>query len=83
MKYRRRPDIVEAIQYIGANKQEIRELTKNRMHTNTCYDYLTIWNSGHEDSQNVHVGDWVAIDEKGIIHVYNDDVFINKFEACE
>ena len=80
-KYRKKPVVIEAIQYIGDNYIEIRDFTNGEARTNTCYDYLTI--PTLEGNHKASVGDWVIKGIQGEFYPVKPDIFEETYELAE
>jgi len=86
MKYRKKPVVIEALQYTGDNKQEILKFTEVSHNVvmscvNTCESYLTIFTL--EGKMKADVGDWII---KGIIGEFypcKPDIFKETYEAIK
>ena len=76
MKFRKKPIIIEAIQYVGNNKQEIIDFSG--ANTNTCYEHLTICTL--EGDFRADVGDWVIRGVKGEFYPCKPDIFERTYE---
>ena len=76
-KFRKKPIVIEAIQYIGSNKQEIIDFTEGKAMTNTCYSHLTI--PTLEGNHKADVNDWII---KGVKGEYpcKPDIFQETYE---
>lgn len=80
-KYRKKPIVIDAIQYIGDNKGEIRKFAGNKMSTNTCYDHLTIHTL--EGTMTAHVGDWIVKGIKGEFYPVDNIIFELSYEKVD
>jgi len=81
MKYRKKPVIIEAIQYMGNNKKDIFDFTnKDKINTvsNTYRNQLTIFTL--EGNHQVNVGDWVIKGIKGEFYPCKPDIFEMTYE---
>lgn len=77
-KFRKKPIVIEAIQYTGDNKQEIIEFTEGDADTNTCYNHLTIYTL--EGDHKVDIGDWVIKGIAGEFYPCKPDIFVRTYE---
>ena len=76
MKYRKKPVVIEAIQWTGKNGDEIEDFIKGCKHTHTYDDkglaiYLDTLEGGHIAS----VGDWIIKGVKGEFYPCKPDIF--------
>jgi len=85
MKYRKKPIVIDAIQYTGDNKHEIINFTEGQALTNTGYSYLTI--PTLEGNNKADVGDWIIKGIKGEFYPCKPDIFTLTYEqfktACK
>lgn len=77
-KYKKKPIVVEAIQYTGGNKKEIIDFTEGKATTNTCYSHLTI--PTLEGDHKADVGDWVIKGIRGEFYPCKPDIFDATYE---
>ncbi len=77
-KYRKKPVIIEAVQYTGGNKGEIIDFTNGTATTNTCYSFLTI--PTLEGTHRAEVNDWVIKGIKGEFYPCKPDIFEESYE---
>ncbi len=78
LKFRKKPVVIEAIQYVGDNKQEIIEFTNGTANTNTGYDHLTI--PTLEGNHKANVNDWIIKGVKGEFYPCKPDIFEQTYE---
>lgn len=78
MKYRKKPVVIDAVQYTGDNKSEIIEFTVGHARTNTGYRHLTI--STLEGKYKADVGDWIIQGVKGEFYPCKPDIFEATYE---
>ena len=81
MKYRKRPVIIEAIQYQGFNSKEIIDFTNGQALTNTGYAFLTI--PTLEGNHRCDVADWVIKGVNGEFYPCKPDIFEKTYEKVE
>lgn len=84
MKFRKKPVVIEAIQYIGDNKKEILDFCnkeKTIAFTNTCYDHLTIRTL--EGAHRADVGDWIIKGVAGEFYPCKSDIFNLTYEHAK
>lgn len=77
-KFRKKPIIIEAIQYVYKNKQEITEFTDGLAWTHLGYNHLTIHTL--EGNHKVSVNDWVIKGIKGEFYPCKPDIFKLTYE---
>lgn len=75
-KYRRKPIIVEAIQYTGDNKTEIMEFTHGEAHPLNEFEKLMVLRVGR-----VKAGDWIVKHNFDMIFSIPDDTFEDNYET--
>ena len=80
-KFRKKPVVIEAIQYVGGNKQEIIDFTKGQASVNTCYSYLTI--PTLEGNHEADVSDWIIKGIRGEFYPCKPDIFEATYEEVE
>ena len=78
MKYRKKPIVIDAIQYTGDNKREIINFTEGQTLINTGYSYLTI--PTLEGNHKADVGDWIIKGIKGEFYPCKPDIFALTYE---
>ena len=77
-KYRKKPVVIEAIQYTGDNKRDVIEFTSQRACTNTGYSYLTIFTL--EGEMHANINDWVIKGVNGEFYPCKPDIFEKTYE---
>ncbi len=80
-KYRKKPVVIEAIQYNGDNKQEILRFAEGKAATNTCYEHLTIFTL--EGNHRANVGDWIVKGVANEFYPVKPDIFAKTYEKVE
>jgi len=80
-KYRKKPVVIEAVQYTGDNKKEIIDFSGRTILTNTCYVHLNI--PTHEGNMKANVTDWVIKGVHGELYPIKNDIFLETYEAVE
>jgi len=80
-KFRKKPVVIEAIQYNGDNTKEIIAFTtgERQARTNTCYSFLTI--PTLEGDHKADVGDWIIKGIAGEFYPCKPDIFEKTYEA--
>jgi hypothetical protein len=78
LKFRKKPVIIEAVQYDGSNAGEIIRFTDGKALTNTCYDHLTI--PTLEGNHRADVGDWIIKGVAGEFYPCKPDIFKATYE---
>ena len=83
-KYRKKPVVVEAVQWTGNNKVEILEFTKetrgrHRISYNTGYFEIETL----EGVMRANVGDWIIKGVKGEFYPCRPDIFAATYEPAE
>lgn len=78
-QYRKKPVVIEAIQYTGANVQEILEFTNGGAYKNGGKsDYITIQTL--EGDLTATTGDWIIKGVKGEFYPCKPDIFEATYE---
>ncbi len=78
MKFRKKPVVIEAMQYIGSNWREILEFIGEKS---------GYWNDGKiviytlEGNHNATEGDWIIKGVKGEFYPCKPDIFEETYEA--
>lgn len=81
MKFRKKPVVIEAIQYKGDNKQEIMDFVGEDCRTNTGYDFLTIVTL--EGNHKAEINDWIIKGVKGEFYPCKPDIFEETYDKVE
>jgi len=81
MKYRKKPVVIEAMQYNDKSAEEIVKFIGNTKHTWSMNEkgavlYLDTLEGGHEASQN----DWIIKGVKNEFYPIKNDIFLETFE---
>ncbi len=84
-KYKKKPVVIEAVQWTGNNYWEIEEFTQNNCHDKgTILDnFLSIWNTLEDQWINCPVGHFVIKGLKGEFYPCEPEVFYNSYELVE
>ena len=77
MKFRKKPVVIEAIQWTGANRTEIRAFCPNLMIT-LVGNVLIIT---HEGTMTGNLGDWIVRGTAGEFYPCKPDIFAEVHEA--
>lgn len=91
MKFRKKPVEIEAVQWAGDNREEIRKFCNNRgaFFTPARQDtegYTTKWNlliDSLEGIMNAETGDYIIKGVNGEYYPCKPDVFAKTYEAVE
>ena len=81
MKYRKKPVVIDAVQYTGDNAIEIIKFTGGQARTNTCYAFLTI--PTLEGDHRCNIADWVIKGVAGEFYPCKPDIFEKTYEPAE
>ncbi len=81
MKYRKKPVVIEAIQYTGDNKREVIDFSNGIILKNTCHSHLTV--PTLEGDHRADVGDWIIQGVKGEIYPCKPDIFDLTYEKVK
>ena len=81
MKYRKKPVVIEAVQYTGDNTDEIIKFANGKIWKNTCYSYLTV--PTLEGLHRADVGDWIVKGIKGEFYPCKPDIFDATYEPAQ
>jgi len=79
MKYKKKPIVIDAIQYTGDNKCEIMNFTEGQALKNTGYDHLIILTI--EGNHKADVGDWIIKGIRGEFYPCKPDIFEMTYEV--
>ena len=82
MKYRKKPVVINAIQWTGKNTDEVKELA----FTSTCkitVNYDSICIETLEGLMSAKIGDWIIKGIKNELYPCNPDVFAATYELVE
>lgn len=84
MKYRRKPEYVEAIKWTGENYSEIKEFAEDSIHLyGGCLFLHTSGIRGSIDSAVVNQGDYIVKGENGHFYSLDDKAFNTIYEPDE
>lgn len=84
MKYRRKPEYVEAIKWTGENYSEIKEFAEDNIHSyGGCLFLHTSGIRGSIDSAVVNQGDYIVKGENGHFYSLDDRAFNAIYEPDE
>lgn len=95
MKFRKKPEVVEARQLSAESREEISQWVNDGVSGgDSSKNGLSAWyyESNTEDELYVHTedgtrsasdGDWIVEDALGYLHIYPASVFAELFEAAE
>ena len=78
-KYRKKPVVIDAIQWTGENRQEIREFARN------CVDFVsdTVIIDTLEGTMRADEGDYIIRGIQGEYYPCKPDIFEETYEKCE
>ena len=80
MNFRKKPVVVQAIQYIWQNKKEVIDFTNGLAHGNAGFNHLTI--PTLEGNMMINVNDWVIKGVKGEFYPCKPDIFEETYDEC-
>ena len=80
MKYRKKPVVIDAMQYTGKNKQEMLEFAKNNAWPETCSSAIIITTIDRNNAR-IDIGDWLLKGVKGEFYPCKPDIFELTYEA--
>lgn len=85
MKYRKKPVVINAIQWHGSNLTEIATLKSNVKITEYETDFLTneLYIHTLEGKMKASIGDWIIQGVKGELYPCEDDIFKLTYEPVE
>lgn len=79
--YRRRPQVVAAIQYTDdTTSEELVDFTGDKLSTIDGQGLVGVWYEKGCYYTTLRKGDWLVRDAKGYIKVYDEITFIETFE---
>ena len=79
-KFRKKPIVIEAIQWNGNNLEEVKSLGAKRQ-LSVAYEELIIFTL--EGSMLANKGDWVIKGVKGELYPCKPDIFAETYEEVE
>lgn len=82
MKYRKKPLIIDAIQYIGTNKKEILAFAKNNAWPEANSHVITITTIDRNNAR-IDLGDWLIRGIKGELYPCKPDIFEATYEEVK
>ena len=84
MRYRRKPEYVDAIKWTGENYSEIKEFAEDNIHSyGGCIFLHTSGIRGSIDSAVVNQGDYIVKGENGHFYSLDDKAFNTIYEPDE
>lgn len=81
MRFRKKPIVIEAIQFMGRNGQEIQCLYDLNNITPTCWGTLLI--KTLEGTMEANEGDWIIRGIRGEVYPCKREIFEATYEAVE
>lgn len=84
-KYRKKPIVIEAIQFDGQNHQEILDWSGGAVHSAKPYkqDYYALEIKTLEGVMEAYAGDWIIKGVKGEFYPCKSDIFDATYEPVE
>lgn len=89
-KYRKKPIVIEAVQFTGDNHGEIVEFTRGRFvavdETERERDseiVAEVWDELHDTWVGVKMGQWIIQGLAGEFYPHDADLFAQAYEICE
>ena len=86
-KYRKRPVVIEAVQFTGDNVAEIAEFTAGGFETVDPFErsdspeiVAEVWDYLHETWVGVKAGQWIIRGVKGEFYPHDADLFAESYE---
>lgn len=77
-RYRKKPVVIDAVQFTGENLDELRRFVPEEVRDNRVGHPLGIWTP--EGVMSVSVGDWIIKGVKGEFYPCKDDIFKMTYE---
>lgn len=81
MKYRKKPIIIEAVQWTGENIKEIEHFTRGKARYNLWVDTFEI--KTLEGTMVASIGDYIINDVKGEYYPCKPDIFEQTYELVK
>ncbi len=81
-KYRKKPVVIEAIQYTGENKRDILEFAKNNAWPETCSSAVIITTIDRNNAR-IDIGDWLLKGVVGEFYPCKPDIFEQTYELVD
>jgi hypothetical protein len=78
--FRKKPVVIEAIQYTGNNYKEVAEFMQR---TVTWFEGESLEIKTLEGVMTAGIGDWIIKGIKGEFYPCKDDIFRRTYEPCE
>ena len=76
MKYRKKPVVIEAVQWTGKNANEVARFAEGKAIAGVFHDCFTI-------HMKARVGDYIIKDVNGEFYPWKPDIFAKTYEAVE
>lgn len=90
MKFRKKPIVIEAIQFTGENFEEIEEFTGGNFLPVDPFDraedsdiIAEVWDHLHSTWVGVKAGQWIIKGVKGEFYPHDEDLFLESYEEVE
>jgi len=84
MRYRKRPVVVEAVRWIGLNRQEIEDFCGNSADFQSWGDgIVSLVVNTHEGTRKALTGDFIVRDTNGEYYPCSHEIFKQKYECAE
>lgn len=90
MKFRKKPIVIEAVQFTGDNVAEIAEFTAGRFETVDPFErgdnpeiVAEVWDYLHETWVGVKAGQWIIKGVKGEFYPHDADLFAQAYDRVE
>jgi hypothetical protein len=79
MKYRKKPVVIEAVQWTGDNEKEIRDLDGERF-PRVLFDQNRIYIETLEGPMTANLGDYIIKGVRGELYSCRSDIFEETYE---
>jgi hypothetical protein len=81
MKFRKKPVVIEAVQWTGENLEELRAFVPEEFRHNKIHEPMGIWTL--EGVMTIKEGDWIIKGVEGEFYPCKPDIFEATYEAVE
>ena len=81
MKFRKKPVVIEAEQFVRGGAHLIIDFTEGKAISNTCYEHLTI--PTLEGPMKASPGDWIIKGVSGEFYPCKSDIFEKTYDKVE
>ena len=83
MKFKKKPVVIDAEQYMGNNEYEIQDFTKGQLIVGFTEGQIIVTIPTLEGNHTVSIGDWIIKGVKGEFYPCKPDIFDMTYEKVK